>query len=78
MPHAPLLLPGYGAQGASAAGLAAAFDAHGRGAIVNASRSVLHAHARADLRHLATWEARTEAALAEMRADLAPVCAAAR
>lgn len=78
MPHAPLLLPGYGAQGGTAAGLAAAFDARGHGALVNASRSVLHAHARADLQHLTSWEARTEAALAEMCADLASVCAAAR
>jgi orotidine-5'-phosphate decarboxylase len=70
MPHAPLLLPGYGAQGGTAAGLAPAFDARGHGAIVNASRSVLHAHARADLQHLPGWEARTEAALREMIADL--------
>jgi orotidine-5'-phosphate decarboxylase len=37
------LVPGYGAQGASAADCAAAFDAEGRGAIVNASRSVIYA-----------------------------------
>ncbi len=78
MPHAPLLLPGYGAQGGTAAGLAPAFDPRGFGAVVNASRSVLHAHARADLQHLPSWEARTEAALAEMCADLAAACAAAR
>jgi orotidine-5'-phosphate decarboxylase len=35
------LVPGYGAQGGSAAGAAAAFDGSGLGAIVNASRSVL-------------------------------------
>lgn len=75
MPHAPLLLPGYGAQGGTAAGLAAAFDARGHGAIVNASRSVLHAHARTDLRHLVGWEARTEAALREMVEDLRGVAA---
>jgi len=39
------LVPGYGAQGATAADCAAAFDADGRGAIVNASRSVLYAFA---------------------------------
>jgi orotidine-5'-phosphate decarboxylase len=78
MPHAPLLLPGYGAQGGSAAGLAPAFDARGHGALVTASRSVLNAHARADLAHLSTWEARTEAALAEMCADLAQLRGAPR
>jgi len=78
MPHAPLLLPGYGAQGGTAAGLAPAFDARGHGALVTASRSVLHAHARSDLAHLTSWEARTEAALAEMCADLAQLRAAPR
>jgi orotidine-5'-phosphate decarboxylase len=78
MPHAPLLLPGYGAQGGSAAGLSAAFDARGRGAIVNASRSVLHAHEREDLRGLGGWEARTDAALREMVADLRAAGAAPR
>jgi orotidine-5'-phosphate decarboxylase len=40
----PFLVPGYGAQGASAADVAAGFDAHGRGAIVNAARSVIFAY----------------------------------
>lgn len=78
MPRAPFLLPGYGAQGGTAAGLAPAFDARGHGALVTASRSVLHAHARPDLAHLSGWEARTEAALAEMRSDLAQLRAAPR
>ncbi|NQU76703.1 MAG: orotidine-5'-phosphate decarboxylase [Planctomycetes bacterium] len=43
MPHQIFLLPGYGAQGASADDCAAAFAADGRGAIVNASRSVIYA-----------------------------------
>ena len=45
MPRQIFLVPGYGAQGATAADCAAAFDADGRGAIVNASRSVLYAFA---------------------------------
>lgn len=43
MPHAPLLLPGYGAQGGSAADTAAAFDANGLGAVVNNSRGIIFA-----------------------------------
>src|SRR5262249_58924046 len=43
MPHSILLLPGYGAQGATAADVVGCFDAHGYGAIVNASRSILFA-----------------------------------
>jgi len=42
MPNQLFLVPGYGAQGASAADCAASFKADGTGAIVNASRSVLY------------------------------------
>ena len=40
MPHAPLLIPGYGSQGGSAADVAGAFDATGHGAVVNSSRGI--------------------------------------
>lgn len=40
MPHAWLLLPGYGAQGAGAADVVDAFDDRGLGALVAASRSL--------------------------------------
>ncbi len=43
MPQQLFLVPGYGAQGASAADCAASFKADGMGAIVNASRSVIFA-----------------------------------
>jgi orotidine-5'-phosphate decarboxylase len=43
-PTLPFLVPGYGAQGAGPADVAAAFDERGRGAIVNASRSLLFAY----------------------------------
>ena len=77
MPRAPILLPGFGFQGGSAEGLEAAFDARGRGAVVNASRSILWAHEREDLQGLPGWEARVEAALDEMIQALAPLCAGA-
>ena len=41
MKHTCFLVPGFGAQGGTASDAAAAFDETGRGAIVNASRSVL-------------------------------------
>ncbi len=44
MPRALFLLPGYGAQGATAADVAGAFDANGHGAIVAASRRIILAH----------------------------------
>jgi orotidine-5'-phosphate decarboxylase len=43
LPHTFFLVPGYGAQGATAQDLAGCF-AQGRGAVVNASRSLLCAH----------------------------------
>jgi orotidine-5'-phosphate decarboxylase len=44
MPHAFLLVPGYGAQGATAADVVGCFDAQGQGALVNASRSIIFAY----------------------------------
>ena len=43
MPYTLFLVPGYGAQGAGAADVARCFDAHGHGALVNASRSIIYA-----------------------------------
>jgi len=44
MPQQLFLVPGYGAQGGTAADAAASFKADGTGAIVNASRSVIFAY----------------------------------
>ena len=44
LPHTFFLVPGYGAQGATARDLRGCFDSRGNGAIVNASRSLLCAH----------------------------------
>ena len=43
MPYTLFLVPGYGAQGATAADVARCFDARGHGALVNASRSIIYA-----------------------------------
>jgi orotidine-5'-phosphate decarboxylase len=69
MPHAWFLIPGYGAQGGTAADCAAAFDAQGLGAIVNSSRGIIFAHSRPEYRDLygpARWQAAVEAATKEM------------
>ena len=57
----PFLIPGYGAQGATARDLAALFDAEGTGAVVNSARAILYAYRKAPGRH---WldAARDEAA----------------
>jgi orotidine-5'-phosphate decarboxylase len=48
MPHAWLLVPGYGTQGGSARDVVAAFRPDGLGAIINNSRGILFAHQRAE------------------------------
>ncbi len=40
LPDTPFLVPGYGAQGATAKDVSAAFRSDGRGVVVNASRSI--------------------------------------
>ena len=44
LPNTFFLVPGYGAQGATAKDISGCFDERGRGAVVNASRSLLCAH----------------------------------
>ncbi len=44
LPHTFFLVPGYGAQGGGAEGVAKAFDRKGLGAIVNSSRAVMCAY----------------------------------
>lgn len=44
LPHTMFLVPGYGAQGGGAAGIAGAFDENGLGAIVNSSRAIMCAY----------------------------------
>ena len=44
MPHTFFLVPGYGAQGASALDLKGCFDKNGLGAIVNSSRGIIAAY----------------------------------
>jgi orotidine-5'-phosphate decarboxylase len=57
----PFLIPGYGAQGATAADIAAMFDADGTGAVVNSARAILYAYKKAPSKY---WvdAARDEAA----------------
>jgi orotidine-5'-phosphate decarboxylase len=69
MPHAWLLVPGYGSQGATARDVAAAFDADGLGAVVNNSRGIIFAHERKEYRERfegVNWQGAVEAATREM------------
>jgi orotidine-5'-phosphate decarboxylase len=73
MPHVPLLVPGYGAQGGGAKDVAAAFDGQGQGAIINSSRGIIFAHSRAEYAGKFSdldWQRAVEAAAVEMIAAL--------
>ena len=52
MPHAWLLIPGYGSQGGTANDVAKGFDSHGLGAVVNNSRGIIF---RTSARNTPTW-----------------------
>ncbi|MHB8383072.1 MAG: orotidine-5'-phosphate decarboxylase [Candidatus Binataceae bacterium] len=67
MPNAFILVPGYGAQGASAADAIAAARPDGSGIIVNASRSLMYAYKKAEGKSPAEAAA---CAAAAMREDL--------
>lgn len=64
LPQAIFLVPGVGAQGASAAGAAAAFDSQGLGALITASRSIIYAGSGED------YAARAAEAAGQMKEEL--------
>jgi orotidine-5'-phosphate decarboxylase len=66
MPHTWFLVPGYGAQGASAADVKAAYLANGLGAVVNSSRGVTFPFHPDD----PDWEAKVSAAAQKAAAEL--------
>ena len=69
MPHAWLLVPGFGAQGGTARDVASAFDSRGLGALVNSSRDIIFAYARepyAGRFGAARWPQAVEAATLDM------------
>ncbi len=69
MPRQIFLVPGYGAQGASAEDCAAAFRPDGTGAIVNASRSVIYAYHRPEFAGT-DWRAAIARAAGTFAADI--------
>jgi orotidine-5'-phosphate decarboxylase len=72
MPHAWFLIPGYGSQGGTAKDVAAGFDSHGLGSIVNNSRGIIFAHERREYQQFggARWQEAVEAATRDMIAAL--------
>ncbi|MCM2370859.1 orotidine-5'-phosphate decarboxylase [Aporhodopirellula aestuarii] len=73
MPHSILLVPGFGAQGGSADDVRAALDSSGRGAVINNSRGIIFAHARAEFADTygdARWQDAVRAATVGMNDQL--------
>lgn len=72
LPGVLFLVPGYGAQGGSAADVASAFDDEGLGAVVNSSRGISFAYQRpAFARFGSDWQSAIREAVREMVEDLA-------
>ncbi len=67
MPTTPFLIPGYGAQGGTAADVKAGFFGDGTGAIVNSSRGILYASSGND------WQDAARKAAKDMAAELKKV-----
>jgi len=71
MPHALFLVPGYGAQGATADDCGPCFDAQGRGAVVNSSRGIIFAYRRPDQPQTPPdWDSAVAAAAVKMKEEL--------
>ena len=76
LPQALFLVPGYGAQGATAEDLRPAFRADGLGAVVNSSRGIIFAYRRSPYMEEfgeKRWQEAVETAVKDMRADLADI-----
>ncbi|NND98095.1 MAG: orotidine-5'-phosphate decarboxylase [Pirellulaceae bacterium] len=73
MPGSWILIPGFGAQGGSAADVQGGFDAEGLGAVVNSSRNIIFAHQRPEFSDKygdSRWQEAVEAATREMNEQL--------
>ena len=77
MPTAPLLVPGYGAQGGTAKDVAKAFHPNGSGALINNSRGIIFAHLKEPFQSQfgeARWQDAVEAAAKQMIGELRSIC----
>ncbi|HEX7039214.1 MAG TPA: orotidine-5'-phosphate decarboxylase [Trueperaceae bacterium] len=76
LPRSPLLVPGYGAQGARGADVVDAFDARGHGALVSASRSLTNGSGFETAVSLDEVAAMARSSAAAMRGDIEAALAA--
>ena len=71
MPNAIFLVPGIGAQGATAQDIAGAFDEHGHGACINSSRAIIFAHENPEFADAADWQTAVEKSARKTIAEIA-------
>jgi orotidine-5'-phosphate decarboxylase len=69
LPNAFFLVPGYGAQGGTAADLKACFNPDGLGAIVNSSRGIISAWEKEAYKGM-TWDKAVDKAVIDMKRDI--------
>jgi orotidine-5'-phosphate decarboxylase len=69
LPRTLFLVPGYGAQGATAQDIAHAFNPDGAGAIINSSRAIINAH-KAPQYAGQPWEKAVEQAVIAARSEI--------
>ncbi len=69
MPHAWILIPGFGAQGGTAADVAHGFDSRGLGAIINSSRGIIFAYSSPQYAQL-DWQQAVAQATIDMAVQL--------
>ncbi len=62
MPNTIFLIPGFGAQGGTAADVAGGLDEHGLGGVINSSRGIIFAYQRNEFSNAPTWQAAVEMA----------------
>ena len=62
MPNTIFLIPGFGAQGGTAADVAGGLDENGLGGIINSSRGIIFAYQREPFASAANWQAAVEEA----------------
>ncbi|MDD6429159.1 MAG: orotidine-5'-phosphate decarboxylase [Lachnospiraceae bacterium] len=72
MPHTFILVPGYGAQGATGADLKGFFDENGEGAIINSSRGIIAAYRKKEYEKYGerNFADAARAAVLDMRYDI--------
>ncbi|MBI5795690.1 MAG: orotidine 5'-phosphate decarboxylase, partial [Planctomycetes bacterium] len=73
MPSAYFLVPGYGAQGATANDIKYCFNSDGLGAIINASRSILYAYNNPPWKEkygVNAWKDATQEAVIKMNEEI--------